>query len=282
MDKFLKKFSTIPHKFINGFYEITKEEYDNNEIIIDFDKVYKWLSTRKDDLKKILVKNFEEEFDYTITIKKKKQKNSTGLTTYHEIYVTPNCFKELCMISQTQKARDVRKYFIEMEKLVKKYYDKIKKEMYKEIGLLKYNHPSSTLCFAEKPKNEIKGGVIYILRAFNTNVTLYKLGKTKDLKNRLKTYNSGNANDVEPEFIIPVKDVDSAENCIKSVTKKFQYRHYKEVYDIDLGVLKELIEKCTDISNKLQKYYDAKKKETRQKISRMKKNDDRYFIYIDK
>ena len=57
----------------------------------------------------------------------------------------------------------------------------------------------------QKPKTNIKGGVIYILKALNANATLYKLGKSEDLKNRLNTYNSGNTNDVEPLFIIPVK-----------------------------------------------------------------------------
>lgn len=61
--------------------------------------------------------------------------------------------------------------------------------MYKKIGLLEIN---------QKPKLNIKGGVIYILKALNSETTLYKLGKTKNLKNRLNTYNTGNANDVEP------------------------------------------------------------------------------------
>ncbi len=56
--------------------------------------------------------------------------------------------------------------------------------MYKKIGILETNL---------KPKSNAKGGVIYILKALNTNATLYKLGKTNDLKNRLNTYNSGNA-----------------------------------------------------------------------------------------
>jgi len=57
-------------------------------------------------------------------------------------------------------------------------------KVYKKIGLFEYNHLLRLCVSLEKPKNEIKGGVIHILRSFNTNVTLYKLGKTKDLKNR--------------------------------------------------------------------------------------------------
>ena len=101
--------------------------------------------------------------------------------------------------SQTDKAKEVHKYFIEIEKLIKRYFENIKEKMYKKIGILETNL---------KPKSNVKGGVIYILKALNTNATLYKLGKTNDLKNRLNTYNSvltlqvsdqrGNANDVEP------------------------------------------------------------------------------------
>ena len=93
------------------------------------------------------------------------------------------------MISLTPKAKEVRKYFIQMEKSIKRYFQTIKDEMFKRIGLLEIN---------QKPKTDIVGGVVYILKALNTNATLYKLGKTDDLKKRLQTYNTGNANDIEP------------------------------------------------------------------------------------
>jgi hypothetical protein len=66
----------------------------------------------------------------------------------------------------------------------------IKENMYKEIGLLKKN---------QKPKINIKEGIIYILCALNTNSTLYKIRRTKNLKNRMNQYNSGNANDIITE-----------------------------------------------------------------------------------
>ena len=76
MEHFLKKFSTLPHKFITDFYIIAKEEYNDNDIIIDFDIVTNWLKIRKDNLKETLLKNFEEGFDYTSEMKQKKQINS--------------------------------------------------------------------------------------------------------------------------------------------------------------------------------------------------------------
>jgi hypothetical protein len=192
-----------------------------------------------------------------------------------KMLITPNCLKELCMISQTKKAKEVRKYFIEMEKLVKRYAEMIKDEMYKKIGLLETN---------QKSKLDIKGGVIYILKALNANVTLYKLGKSTNLKNRLNTYNSGNANDIEPLFILPVNDIDNVESCIKKSCKLYQYRKYKEVYEIDINVLKDVMTDCNDFTNKMASKLKDKttKKDFETKISRMKKKIDKYFIYLER
>jgi len=274
MDKFIKKFSNLPKDFVDDFYVIAKEEYTDNELIINFDLVYSWLETRKDHLKKVLVENFEENYDYVIKINKVKQSSGNGMTTRHDILLTPNCFKELCMISQTSRAKEVRKYFIEMEKLVKRYYRTIKEEMYKQIGILENN---------QKPKIDIKGGLIYILEALNSTTTLYKLGKTEDLENRIKNYNTGNANDVEPIFILKVNDVNSVENCIKNACKKYQYRKHKEIYQVDIDVLKEVIYKCDDLMKFVEMKDNKKTKKERNKaIERMKNKKSNYFIYIDK
>ena len=91
MEQFLKQFSTIPHDFITDFFIIAKE-YSDNEIIINFTVICKWLNVLKENLKKILVKHFEEKFDYIINKIKKKQINSNEATVYEEILITPNCF----------------------------------------------------------------------------------------------------------------------------------------------------------------------------------------------
>ena len=96
---------------------MTEKSYVGTNIVIDFDLVAKWLETRKDNLKEILVNHFEKDYDYTINkLTKKSGKNTNN---YVEIKISSDCSKELCMISQTTKAKSVRKYFLEMEKMVK-------------------------------------------------------------------------------------------------------------------------------------------------------------------
>ena len=274
MNEFLIKFSTLPKKFIDDFFMIAKENYNDGEIIINFEIVCNWLNTQKGHLKNILVKNFEKNYDYTETKKQKKQTNSTGLTTYHEIFITPNCFKEICMISQTPKAKEVRKYFIEMERLIKTYHETIKNDMYKQIGILKNN---------QKPKLNITGGIIYIIKALDSDDSLYKIGKTGNIQNRIKGYNSGNANDIDPIFILKVDNIDGVENCIKNACKTHQYRKYKEIYQIDIDVLKEVITKCDELITFVEKKSGRKtKKELRQSIKEMKEKKHKYFAYVER
>ena len=140
MEDFLNQFATIPKEFIKDFFIIAKENYLDDEIIISFDLVLKWFDIRKDNLKRLLVNNFEKNYDYTIKQIKKNHLNKAGATRFEEILITPDCFKELCMISQAEKAKQARKYFLGMEKLVKRYYETIKESLYKKIGLLETNH----------------------------------------------------------------------------------------------------------------------------------------------
>lgn len=69
---------------------------------------------------------------------------------------------------------------------------------------------------------------------------------------------------------------------MKASAKKLKYRHYKEIYEIDLDLLKEIIENCTMISYQIQKYFESKKTEANKKINRMKTKKYKYFLFIDK
>ena len=46
MEEFLKKYSSVPIGFIEDFFDISKESYDDAECIIKFDAVVKWLDVR--------------------------------------------------------------------------------------------------------------------------------------------------------------------------------------------------------------------------------------------
>lgn len=81
-----KTLLTLSNGFVEDFFDITKEEYYENELVIDFNKVIKWFGTRKDHLKAPLVKHFENDYDYQI--KKLKIKNNGGNGTHYVENIT--------------------------------------------------------------------------------------------------------------------------------------------------------------------------------------------------
>ena len=67
---------------------------------------------------------------------------------------------------------------------------------------------------------------------------IYRIGKSLRGLKRLSEHASGVANDIEPLFLMPVEV-----HC-----KEFQYRRTKEIYDMELDLLKKIITRCKDIN----------------------------------
>mgnify|MGYP000281751726 CR=1 FL=1 len=88
--------------------------YDDTSISIDFEVVVKLLESQKGHLREVLIKNFEENFDYTE--RKLTKKNGKKSNNFVEIKITPLCCKALCIMARTVKAKEIRKYILELEK----------------------------------------------------------------------------------------------------------------------------------------------------------------------
>lgn len=81
------------------------------EFAVDFNDAWQWLEySRKDAAKRVLVANFESGIDYLTT------HNKVERQIIEEIYLTKDCFKQLAMLSNTAKGKEVRLYFLKCEK----------------------------------------------------------------------------------------------------------------------------------------------------------------------
>ena len=69
-----------------------------------------------------------------------------------------------------------------------KYKNYIIEALNKKIGILEYN---------QKPIIYNKSGIIYILKTDKDIVDLYKVGKTKKIKERIRTHNSSHIDNVD-------------------------------------------------------------------------------------
>ena len=173
----------------------------------------------------------------------------------------------MCMSSNTDKGKEVRKYYEKIEKLLDKYKNYIIESLQQKIDILENN---------QKPKVNTKKGVIYFIKSQLESDDIFKLGKSKKFKKRLLSHNSSHSDDVEIALIFETEYIDQVEGCLKSILKKHQYRKRKEIYQINIDILKEIMEGCNELVNRI----DVKKKK---KISRQKNNIEyNYFLYIDK
>ena len=113
--------------------------------------------------------------------------------------------------------------------------------------------------------------------------TYIKSVKHQIKKKRFNTYNSANANDIEPLFIIEVDDIDSVENCIKNLIKKYQYRKKKEIYRMNVETLKFVFSKCSSLVEGFKNYIDKNHpKIVDKKLKKMRQSDHGLVLLFDK
>ena len=99
---------------------------------------------------------------------------------------------------------------------------------------------------------------------------LLYITKTKKFKNRLATHNSSHVDNVDIILIYESHDINSVEQCLKLALKSKQYRKRKEFYEVDVDLIKELLDGCETLMLK-----------GKNKPKKMTK-DDKLYVMIQK
>lgn len=266
---FLKKYSTLSNDFIDDFYNIYDfNQYNNNDFIINIDIVAKWLDSRKSRIKKTLVNTYNLNIDYKIS--KEKPNYKISKSNKEIILLTPDCFKRLCLLSKTKKGEEVRTYFIELEKLINNYKNYIIEGLKSTVKILENN---------QKPIPKNIKGVIYILKSPKDIDGIYRFGKTQDFVNRLANYNSANSDKMQVLFIFETKNTQQIEDCVISQIKQFRYKKRKDFYQINIDIIKQLINSCNQLTLKFKHKINKSNNNTDNKLGG---NSDNIFLYIHK
>jgi phage anti-repressor protein len=165
LKNFLKKYTAISNNFIDEyflFYE--KCEYNKFGIILDNVLDYLDIKERKEFYSRFR-KKYNVNIDYEIIeFNYKKEKNIKNVI----YYISFDTFERICMVSKAEKAEKVRDYFI----LLRKFINYYKNHIHEMI-----NKNNTNKC-------------IYILLV-NKNKNIFKVGKTTNIRNRLRTYATG-------------------------------------------------------------------------------------------
>ena len=149
----------------------------------------------------------------------------------------------LCMMANTIHGRQIKKYYIELEKLViqylnyqtnfyKKKYKNILKEIknYEHIKLFSKKKYLERIKYNEDQKNRI--GFVYFINEGN-NYDYFKIGCTYNLEDRLKSLQTGNRRKLKIYKSIKVTNIFEKE---KELHNKFKSKKIlNEWYKIDIN-----------------------------------------------
>jgi len=272
-EEFIIKYSFVNSKFVKDFYDIIKEDYieRSNEFLIDSEKLRKWLKIlNRRVFNDTIKRSYRKNIDYSL--KKEKQSEGSGGQNFEVITLTPEASKKICLSTNSKIGPQVQQYFIDIELALYKYKNYIIDGMSKKIEQLENN---------QKPKINSDKKIIYVFRALNTDLTLYKIGKTINSKTRLSSHNSPLANDLEVLFQYETENIDQVESCIKSYMKKSQYRKYKEIYQVDLNIIKTAIKECDfkiiEYNKNIEKF---NKKQKGGSVKKLLSNDEILYMLL--
>jgi phage anti-repressor protein len=267
--EFIFKYGFININFLEDFFNIIKEDYieRQNEFLIDSEILRKWLEINS---RKKFIDTIKSSYKINIDYKLEKVKKSIGSGghNFEVITLTPEATKKLCLATKSKKGPIIRQYFLDLEIILYKYKNYIIEGLNKKINQLENN---------QKPKINTNKKIIYVFRALNTDLTLYKIGKTINSKARFSSHNSPLANDLEVLFIYETDNIIQVEQCIKILMKKAQYRKYKEIYKIDLDILKQIIKDCDAKINEINKNINQNKTK---RIKKLIDNNEILYLLI--
>lgn len=183
--------------FLQNFKCFLENDQENDHVI-DLDFAFKWIGfTRRDNAKRLLDKHFIIDIDYikvdnSLLCKEEQDlpNNEWGGNNKKFIMMTPNTFKELCVLANTEKGKEVRRYYIKMESIMNRYL-KMQNEKIAKNSQAKIDHLQNemmTLQKLVKPRKKYEiGETVYIFRHI-TDQNIFKVGSSENMNTRDDNY----------------------------------------------------------------------------------------------
>lgn len=196
-----------------------------------------------------------------------------GNRTKHLI-VSPDCFKESLMLMNTQRAKQIRKYYVQIEKVFRKYMKYIEEcnkmqlqQTQKELEQAKKSSEAFKMMIIEKASFKCDQ-YVYVATSRNySKQNVFKVGMTKSLEKRMTGYQTGRVSDDKFAYVYLLKCVDAKalEQLIFTRLEPFRYEDSRELFQIHFETLKDILsifetfenESANTINNLLSDYYST-------------------------
>ncbi len=239
----------------------------------------------------LLKDNFEEQNDYKLLNSKEFLKNSKCVITHLEnsninthnkvkhLIVSPDCFKQSLMLLKTNKSKEIKKYYIELEKVFKFYleYQNEYRKLELENNKKELEEKENIINEQKEEINNVKERIIdlsnhlykyqelkentYLYVATNKHLSLqnnFKIGVSTQLTKRLINYNcNNNKNDLF--YFTYVKKIHNAyivEYMIKHILKQFKNANNNEIFVINHKYLVNILDNIINNYMNIISYYN--------------------------
>lgn len=166
--------------YIVSFYSYLN--YDEfTDFVVDLDDVWKWLGYgQKVNAKVSLIKNFKENVDYKILLLKvQEQDKKHGGNNKETILLNINTFKLFCLVSGTDKAKQIHKYYVKLESILHQTIKEESEEFKNQILQLEKDKKKLIIDKSMEKHN-------LLLKEYGTSTPLVYLARIKTYEN--KTY----------------------------------------------------------------------------------------------
>ena len=163
---------------------------------------------------------FIENVDYV-----KVRAGKTSGTLYMVNY---QCFERIAMSGDTPQSDVVRSYFVKLREFIMDNQELIFQAMENNTDLSMFRGYDSIYFFAvDERKNN-----------------LFKVGRTRDIVQRLRNYNIGRIREVDLKYFALVKNPLLIEKCIGLKLSRHRVVQNREIFSVDPKKLKKIIDDC--------------------------------------
>jgi phage anti-repressor protein len=191
LEKIKKEFTTTEQQlFVASFYLYFN--YDSiNDFIIDLDDTWQWLDfNNKENALRAIKHNFTENTDFKY-IDNNEKKEGRGGHNKKKVMLSINTFKSLCFISTTPKAKEIRMYYLKLERIIYDVINEQEKEIknnFKNILALKDEEISKIEKNKKIERQNIllkqfgtSGALVYliIVKTFEDGKYILKIGESR-------------------------------------------------------------------------------------------------------
>ena len=210
---------------------------------------------------KILKENFEIDIDYKL-LNTTSFNNSLSMLKVHlenieinnhnktkHLIISPDCFKQSLMILRTEKAKEIKNYYIELEKIFKlyiqyqnEYQKKILEDKQKELEQTKDKVMDMERDFKHK-ELEINEFIYIATNANYHKQNVYKIGKSNRLNKREKQFNTFfiNGQKMHYIYIFQCHNARVLEQLLFTCLSNYKYNKVNELFNIDLCKLYKMV-----------------------------------------